>query len=153
MDSNAISTELIQHEDMKGWSAATLSIWLRDSCRCVYCDQNMLESRLITYHASCLDHLLPKSIYTEIPVEADWNLVLACQQCNILKGRWDPNTEGERLYFAGILGTQDRRKMIERVKLRIRQSLADLQKIFEEQKKRINEVVSSVKAQSASGQV
>lgn len=148
MDYNSIANELMDQEIMKeGWSAPTLSIWLRDACKCVYCGQDMLKSRAIAYHGYCLDHLLPKRKYAEL-AQADWNTVLACRQCNGVKARWDPNTEGgETIYSRGkALSVQDsqRIELIERCRRYITDRRAELETIFSGQKQLIHRVLPPI---------
>jgi hypothetical protein len=90
MDCLAISTELRKQPPLKHWGEHDLPRWLRDGCKCVYCDRDLLESYETAYYDSAYDHLLPKSAYKELESH-DLNLVLCCWPCNKMKASWDAN--------------------------------------------------------------
>jgi hypothetical protein len=119
-----------------GWSEQNLARWLRDECRCVYCEKPMLESFItMQFDAQC-DHLLPKVIYGELADEPS-NLVLACTVCNKVKGSWDPNLT-DPVYLKGSstpLEPDQRKELIRRVKEVNRKYEESLKGTFEEQKK------------------
>jgi HNH endonuclease len=75
------------------WAPRVREIWLRDECKCVYCARDMIENREIAYFFSSMDHLLPVHKYKDLK-DQFWNQVLACRNCNGLKGRFDPAKNG-----------------------------------------------------------
>ena len=77
---------------MHRWAPHTLAVWLRNGCKCAYCDRDLLESRAITYFFSDRDHILPKSKYPSLVSDPN-NLVPACAACNTVKGDWDGDRE------------------------------------------------------------
>jgi hypothetical protein len=77
------------HEIIRNWAPEAIAIWLRDKCRCVYCDRKMLEFAAIMDHFSTIDHVLPKKKYPQFEWKP-WNRVLACRRCNNLKRYTDP---------------------------------------------------------------
>lgn len=64
-----------------------VSIWVRDRFRCVYCGENLLQSRVHMSSAQ-LDHLLPKKKYPSYSRNPA-NIVLSCFCCNIIKHTYD----------------------------------------------------------------
>lgn len=104
------------------WSELPLEIWLRCGCCCVYCGQDVLASREMTYHFSVTaEHLLPRRWYPHLETEPS-NLALACRRCNSLKAQFDPNTKGEKIYTASDsrpLTHDERQSLIARVRCHI----------------------------------
>jgi hypothetical protein len=117
MDHLSLATEMMQTAVLRQttWNAATLAFWLRDGCRCVYCERNMLESYDTAYYNSTVDHLLPVSTFPELQ-NVEWNRVLACRACNGFKGAWDANVP--LLYVKGTqtITADDRQVLFERAK-------------------------------------
>lgn len=103
-------------QDWTDWSEETLTVWLECNCHCVFCDRDLLAERSIAFHLYSVDHLLSKDRYPEMEFEKS-NWVLACRECNVLKGRWDPNREAG-IYTAGhrrVLSSAERQRFVELV--------------------------------------
>jgi hypothetical protein len=90
MDYLTVAAELRKHPSLKHWGEHDLPRWLRDKCKCAYCDRDFLRSFETAYYDYTYDHLLPKSEYKELECN-ELNLVLCCWQCNKRKATWDPN--------------------------------------------------------------
>lgn len=95
MDYLAIARELKKQQALKRWGLGDLQIWLRDGCKCAYCDTDLLESYETAYYAYSYDHLLPRSAYKELESH-ELNLVLCCWPCNKMKATWDINKWSRR---------------------------------------------------------
>ena len=52
-----------EYSALSKWGDETLAIWLRDSCRCVYCGVDMLQSRQHISNLQHREHLLPACDY------------------------------------------------------------------------------------------
>lgn len=117
---------------LRKWPRIDLEIWLRDGCRCVYCDRDLLADFGITYCLYTYDHLLPVSKYPALK-DFRWNKVLACRHCNFWKGRLDPaeanipatEDSRDRLIERARAYIQDRQKNDEALFLKEREILAD----------------------------
>jgi hypothetical protein len=105
------------------WSPAALEIWLRDGCRCVYCDRDMLESRDTTYYFWCAEHVLPVHKYEHLK-HAVWNQVLSCHPCNQLKHRFDPAYDGTLADEANLS------TFIERARAHIEKRKVEMEALF-----------------------
>ncbi len=90
MEYVAIAAELRKQPSLQHWGDRDLPRWLRDKCKCSYCDRDLLESFETAYYDTTYDHLLPKSAYKELESH-DLNLVLCCWPCNKMKSTWDAN--------------------------------------------------------------
>lgn len=134
-----VARELMNSEFMKGeWYEGTLASWLRQGCKCAYCDCNLLSSRDAAYFGWCNEHILPKSQYPAL-ADSEWNTVLACRPCNQLKARWDPNGEesGERVYTTGALTQEQAATLIGRVRTRIQDRRKVIELRFQQQRSAI----------------
>ncbi len=118
------------------WPLRTLEIWLRDECKCVYCERNMIENREITYFCSSLDHLLPVHKYEPLKDEA-WNQVLACRNCNGLKGKFDPAKDGIPT------DKEHRLELIEHTKGYIAKRKEHWEAVFAREKQKIQDALGS----------
>jgi len=141
MDHKSVAAKLLRHEVMKqtSWSVETLAIWLRDGCKCVYCDRDMLESYDVAYYAESRDHLLPISRYEELG-STGWNLVLACRTCNGLKGDADPNmSEDPLIYTKGtrLITDKEREELLQRATDIIRKKRNDRERLFQKERELI----------------
>ena len=149
MDYLAIAENLIHDERMKmtPWDVRTLAIWLRDECKCVYCQRDMLESFDTTYYAWSFEHLLPRSKYPELD-HASWNMMLACRACNGLKHEWDPNTPDSNtapLYVKGSQPTEEERSvLIERAKTHVSEKRRIREALFPTERKLILQKLQSL---------
>ena len=52
-----------EYSALSKWGDETLAIWLRDSCRCVYCGVDMLQNRQHISNLQQREHLLPARDY------------------------------------------------------------------------------------------
>ena len=71
----------------KDWNINGLQAFIRDGGCCVYCEKPLMEDYDVV---SCVDHLLPRSIYPELEHYVQ-NLVAACADCNQKKRNFDPS--------------------------------------------------------------
>lgn len=147
MDYDKVANELVLEPFMKpGWSARDLAIWLRDGCRCVYCDKDRLQSYDVLFYDSAYDHLLPVKRYEALK-DADWNRVLACRACSTIKHTFDPSREplptGEAAPIAlhAASGSRpsetDRLRYIEHVKSHIESQRSAYRAVFPKQRRAI----------------
>jgi hypothetical protein len=68
---------------------SALQAIIRDEGRCVYCKKDLWKEYGVP---SCVDHLLPESVYDEPELAENVNnLVFACVECNGLKRNYDPS--------------------------------------------------------------
>jgi 5-methylcytosine-specific restriction endonuclease McrA len=112
-----------QKSILKNWPLQDLTIWLRDGCRCVYCDRDMLHDRDITYCLYNYDHVLPVRKYPALE-NARWNRVLACRGCNSWKATFDPAD-------SGIPATEELRdKLIERARKYVQEQRVPAEALF-----------------------
>lgn len=119
-----------------GWSQEDLFLWLRDGCRCVYCDRDMLESYDTLFYQSGYDHLLPQKDYPGL-VNCKWNKVLACRPCNTIKHTFDPSRRvaNPKLYSADSPPNESERlELIARAKEYIEQMGSQCRANFPKQK-------------------
>ena len=109
-----------------GWNEDSLAFALRDGCQCTYCGCGFLDD-FDRYRLWDVDHILPKSKYPELIAEP-LNLVSACRVCNLVKGRYDPNADGEQLLRDGQQLTETlRAQFIARTRSRIEEVRATKQ--------------------------
>jgi len=70
------------------YEAVKMFIWLRDGCKCAYC-QGQLR-----VHQVSPDHLVP---YSQGGLTRSGNLITSCRPCNIAKSTYTPEEYLERL--------------------------------------------------------
>ena len=66
----------------KGWPEKMIKVFIRDGLTCQYCGMNGLKDREYYAHLT-IDHIIPLNLGGKDDEE---NLVVACGQCNRLKG-------------------------------------------------------------------
>lgn len=82
-----------------GWNHESLAASFRDGFKCAYCALDFLRD-YDAYRSWDTDHILPKCDYPAL-VTNPLNLISACRVCNLIKGQWDPNREGEPILKDG----------------------------------------------------
>jgi hypothetical protein len=82
------------NETLRSWSVESMTIYLRDGEKCVYCDFPLWDSFGLGYYFASLDHILPRK-YFEIFSEQSWNKVPCCRSCNALKRSFNPDEDSQ----------------------------------------------------------
>jgi len=156
MEYAQLAEELKKDECVKHWGSQDLRIWLRDQCKCAYCDEDLLATFERAYYGYNYDHLLPKSAYKELESN-ELNLVLSCCTCNKIKATCDPNhwdhkgTRQEPLYDGKIFDPNIRSELIQRVRRDVTDYKAPYKARFAAEQSLLRKAVEErVKAASAS---
>lgn len=97
--------------EVRGWHEGLARATAEAHGVCRYCDESLVDSK-VGYSSITLDHLLPKSRYSNL-TEHPQNHVLSCASCNLLKRDWDPIHAGEDPEFMLL---EKREELVERVK-------------------------------------
>ena len=118
------------------YSVQSLSIYLRDLGRCVYCGLDLLQQRQHAYHFVSFDHLLPKDKYPALAKETT-NLVLSCRACNGPKRQWNPNYDPKIVVGDGPLTDEQREQLIQRVRDYLREVNASRNAKFDRERELI----------------
>jgi 5-methylcytosine-specific restriction endonuclease McrA len=152
MDWSAHAKEVMHTAIMRqtSWNLATLTMWCRDGCRCVYCGKYMLESYDTAYFSSEVDHLLPVSRYPELDA-VPWNRVLTCSTCNNLKLNWDANQD--EIYAAGSTEMDAGRRtlLLDRAQRFVAAKRSGRERLFEQERALIEAILPSVSGATAGG--
>ena len=133
-----------------GWSADTLAYWLRDGCKCVYCDRDMLASRDVAVMYQHHEHLLPKAKYPQFE-NSWWNFVLSCQACNSYKHAFDPNFDGIFDTSSSVPSEDVRRSLLARARGHVAEARAKCEATFKEEAALLREALRTIALRMAKG--